>query len=214
MAVSDRTWDRLVESEVGNRDHRLYGGSQYHRTLREFHLATRCLRTPVISEDEIANAAGLGDTHDGVNFLHASCVIALEKARMSFEPMLSALQLRMTHVMDRLCPVAEYMVRENRERTKLRSARYVDKDNADSGINKESLENAMDISQNPQFRQLIRNIFEDFVRRCSDAVSNTFHSFGSNLLDKLTTVEFPFIDNDEMPRRFASLNKICNLEFR
>jgi hypothetical protein len=172
MAVSDRTWDRLIETEVGNRDHKLYGGSQYHRALREFHLATRCLRTPVISEDEIANAAGLGESHDGVNFLHAACVISLEKARVSFEPMLTALQLRMTHVMDRLCPVTEYMVRENRERAKLRTTRYVDKDSSGNG-GKEglNLENAMDIAQNPQFKQLIRSIFEDFVRRCSDAVS-------------------------------------------
>jgi hypothetical protein len=66
MAVSERGWERLVGSDVGNKDHRLYGGSQYHRALREFALATRCLRLPTITEDEVANAAGVGDTHDGV----------------------------------------------------------------------------------------------------------------------------------------------------
>jgi hypothetical protein len=167
MAVSDRTWERLVEAEVGHKDHRLYGGSQYHRTLREFNLAAKCLRIPSIAEDEIANAAGLGESHDGVNFLHAACTIALEKARVSFEPMLHGLQIRMTHVMDRLCPVAEYMLREGRDRAKLTTSleEYEGTDKAN-----ESVGQAMDISQNPQFRNLIRTIFEKFVRKCSDSV--------------------------------------------
>lgn len=36
-----------------------------------------------VSEDEIANAAGISDMHDGVNFMRAACVIAVEK--VSFE---------------------------------------------------------------------------------------------------------------------------------
>ena len=146
---------------IGNRDHKLYGGSQYHRALREFHLATRCLRFPTITEDEIANAAGIGETHDGVNFLHASCTIALEKARVSFEPMLGRLQMRLMHVMNRLGPVTEYMLREQRERTKLHSFKtYEDTD---------SVIQAVDVSQNPQFRQFIRSVFEKFVRSCSES---------------------------------------------
>ena len=172
MAVSDRTWDRLIDSEVGNREHRLYGGSQYHRTLREFHLATQCLRTPVITEDEIANAVGIGETHDGVNFLHASCVIALEKARSSFEPMLASLQHRMMHVMERLCPVAEYMVREQRERVKGRSYTHLEDQDESEENPMGSLEEAMDISQNPHFKQLVRTVFEKFVQRCADSVSH------------------------------------------
>lgn len=164
MAVSDRTWERLVESEVGNKEHRLYGGSQYHRTLREFHLATKCLRTPIITEDEIANAAGIGETHDGANFLHAACVIAVEKARVSFEPMLGALQMRMAHVMERLCPVAEYMLREARDRTKVTT--YTKNNGAATST---KFEEAMDVSQNPLFRQLVRDIFERFVGRCCDS---------------------------------------------
>ena len=30
----------------------------------------------------------MGDVHDGVNFMRAACVIAVEKAKASFEPML------------------------------------------------------------------------------------------------------------------------------
>lgn len=163
MAVSDRTWERLVEAEVGNKDLRLYGGSQYHRVLREFHLATTCLRLPSITEDEIANAAGLGETHDGVNFLHAACVISIEKARLSFEPMMHALALRMTHVMDRLCPVAEYMLRQKSDRESKNTNLYDTSDSSDSGP-------GLDVSQNPQFRKLIQTIFEKFVRHCAESV--------------------------------------------
>lgn len=170
MAVSDRTWDRLVEADVGSSNNRLYGGSQYHRSLREFSLAVKCLRTPSIAEDEIANAVGVGDTHDGVNFLQAACVIALEKARTSFEPMLGTLMMRMSHVMGRLCPVTEYMLRESRDRGKVTNYRQgIAKKESDSKLNE--VENAMDISQNPQFRELIRTIFENFVQDCADNVS-------------------------------------------
>lgn len=170
MSVSDRTWDRLVETEVGHNEHRLYGGSQYHRTLREFNLATKCLRLPTISEDEIANAAGVGTSHDGVNFLHAACVIALEKARVSFEPLLEALRVRVTHVMERLCPVAEYMLRENEEREKASSSSYNFVDDESENGSRGSFNRATDVSQNPQFRQLVRRIFEKFVQKCSNSV--------------------------------------------
>lgn len=170
VSVSDRTWDRLLDVEVGNKEHRLYGGSQYHRTLREFHLASRCLRLPTITEDEIANAAGVGEIHDGVNFLHAACVIALEKARLSFEPLLEALRVRVTHAMDRLCPVTEYMLRETGERAKIAES-YKKKGEVDDL----AIKGASDISQNPQFRNLVRNIFERFVHQCSQNVSAFAH---------------------------------------
>lgn len=68
-----------MEEEVGNSHHRLFGGAQYHRALREFTLAVRLMKTPTVTDDEIANAAGIGDMHDGVNFMRAACVIAVEK---------------------------------------------------------------------------------------------------------------------------------------
>ncbi|KAL3809146.1 hypothetical protein ACHAXA_008385 [Cyclostephanos tholiformis] len=161
MSVSDRTWNHLLQSEVGNTQHKLYGGSQYHRVLREFNLATRCLRLPTITEDEIANAAGIGETHDGVNFLRAACVIALEKAQISFDPLLESLRLRISHIMGRLCPISEYMIRQKAER-KSASYRYM-RDGSD-------VRNAFstDITHNPQFRQLVRTLFDEFVQKCSD----------------------------------------------
>jgi hypothetical protein len=131
-------------------------------------LAIKCLRTPVITEDEIANAAGVGSTHDGVNFLQAACVISLEKARTSFEPLLNTLILRMTHIMGRLCPVTEYMLREARDRGKVSNFRGSGDQRNDDSF--EEIGAAMDISQHPQFRELIRSVFEKFVQNCADQV--------------------------------------------
>ncbi len=79
--VPAERWERLMDDEVGNAHHKLFGGAQYHRALREFTLAVRMMKTPTVTEDEIANAAGVGDMHDGVNFMRAACVIAVEKVR-------------------------------------------------------------------------------------------------------------------------------------
>lgn len=161
MSVSERTWEHLLQSEVGNTQHKLYGGSQYHRVLREFNLATRCLRLPTITEDEIANAAGIGETHDGVNFLRAACVIALEKAQISFDPLLDSLRLRISHIMGRLCPVSEYMIRQKSER---KSATYQYMKDGRAGVSNIGT----DITHNPQFRALVRSLFDEFVQKCSD----------------------------------------------
>jgi hypothetical protein len=101
---------RLLEVEVGNTNHKLFGGAQYHRALREFTSAVRHMKVPPVSENEIANAAGMGEVHDGVNFMRAACVIAIEKAQLSFEPMLELLRQRSRHIMRRLFPIVEQMV--------------------------------------------------------------------------------------------------------
>ncbi len=170
MGISERTWDRLIATEVGNQNHRLYGGAQYHRTMREFNLATRCLRLPNISEDEIANAAGMGDSHDGVNFLRAACVISLEKARMSFDPLLDALRVRMNHVMGKNCRISEYMLVQKKERA-ANSYGYGGTGPFGMPGSVDDSNRIADITQNPQFRQLVRTIFEKFVKKCSEAVS-------------------------------------------
>lgn len=110
--INSEGWQRLMEMEVGNSRHKLFGGAQYHRAVREFTVAVRHMRSPVVTEDEIANAAGIGDVHDGVNFMRAACVIAVEKAQSSFEPMLEALRHRASHIMRRMLPVVEDMLRK------------------------------------------------------------------------------------------------------
>jgi len=111
--VRSAMWQRVLEVEVGHNKHKLFGGAQYHRALREFTVAVRHMRSPQVSEDEIANAAGLGEVHDGVNFMRAACVIAIEKAQTVFEPMLEALRHRSVHIMRRLFPIVEHMAAKN-----------------------------------------------------------------------------------------------------
>lgn len=131
------SWQRLIELEVGNGKHKLYGGAQYHRAIREFTVAARHMRSPVITEDEIANAAGMGDVHDGVNFMRAACVIAVEKAQNSFEPLIEALKHRTIHIMRRLFPVVENAIRKSGTL-------------GNDGIN-------------PHLSALIRNIYDKFI---------------------------------------------------
>lgn len=100
-----------LDASVGHADASLYGGAQYRRAIREFALAVRHLSLPEVRRDEIANALGVGDAHDGADFVRAACVIAVDKARRSFEPQLETLAVRATHVMRRLPPVLEYMMR-------------------------------------------------------------------------------------------------------
>lgn len=56
---------------------------------------------------------GMGDRHNGANFMRAACVIAMAKADLSFSPMLEALKTRTAHVMKRLFPIVEEMVRKS-----------------------------------------------------------------------------------------------------
>ena len=67
---------------------RLFGGAQYHRAMAEFRASVGQLTCPDISREEIVNACGIDDFHDGVNYTRTSCVIAVSKARDMFEPFL------------------------------------------------------------------------------------------------------------------------------
>ena len=141
--TSSDVWQRALEFEVGDSKRRLYGGAQYHRAIREFTVAVRNMKAPPISEDEIANAAGMGDVHDGVNFMRAACIIAVEKAQQSFSPVLDSLRHRTTHIMRRLFPIVESTIRRS--------------DGFSSGSNPH-----IDASNGP-FRELIRGIYDKFV---------------------------------------------------
>eukprot|EP01038_Epipyxis_sp_PR26KG_P006500 gene6500-8935_t len=131
-------WQRILENEVGNNHHKLFGGAQYHRAIREFTIAVRHMKIPSVTEDEIANAAGMGDTHNGVNFMRAACVIAMEKAQQSFDPILESLRHRAVHIMKRLFPIVEHMVRKSA------NSAHLD-------------------TYNGPFTEMIRRIYEKFI---------------------------------------------------
>ncbi|XP_040385377.1 uncharacterized protein LOC102718788 [Oryza brachyantha] len=47
---------------------RLYGGAQYHRAMAEFRLVVGSMKCPPITREEIVNACGVEDIHDGTNY--------------------------------------------------------------------------------------------------------------------------------------------------
>lgn len=67
---------------------RLYGGAQYHRAMAEFRFVVGGIKCPPITREEIVNACGVEDIHDGTNYSRTACVIAVAKARDTFEPFL------------------------------------------------------------------------------------------------------------------------------
>ena len=97
-------------SEIGNVDHQLFGGAQYHRALREMALIVSLCPTSAVSDEEVALAGGVGEVHDGPNFLRAACLIAMEKAYGSFEPLLESFAGRCEYIMKNTFDAVDYMV--------------------------------------------------------------------------------------------------------
>ena len=150
-SLQPEAFQRALEHEVGHTRHKLFGGAQYHRALREFGMAVRYMPTPEVTEDEIANAAGVGDMHDGVNFMRAACVIAMEKAKAGFDPLLTTLRHRVVHIMKRLYGVAEYMLQ------------------AEGQVLDASVGKGPDGAPYSQpFSQILRRIYNNFVEETAD----------------------------------------------
>jgi len=84
-----------VPEDLPNAHMRLFGGAQYHRAMAEFRGGIGGLACPDISREEIVNACGIDDFHDGVNYTRTACVIAVSKARDTFEPFLHQARARL-----------------------------------------------------------------------------------------------------------------------
>ena len=96
-----------------NAQMRLFGGAQYHRAMAEFHAGIGNIPCPDISREEIVNACGIDDFHDGVNYTRTACVIAVSKARDLFEPFLHQLGYRLSHVLRRMLPIAMHLLQKD-----------------------------------------------------------------------------------------------------
>ncbi len=77
--------------DLANAHMRLYGGAQYHRAMAEFRSGVGSLPCPDISREEIVNACGVDEFHDGVNYTRTACVIAVAKVRGVFFPLSASL---------------------------------------------------------------------------------------------------------------------------
>uniref|UniRef100_A0A0D9XXG1 Dynamin-type G domain-containing protein n=1 Tax=Leersia perrieri TaxID=77586 RepID=A0A0D9XXG1_9ORYZ len=94
---------------------RLYGGAQYHRAMAEFRLVVGSIKCPPITREEIVNACGVEDIHDGTNYSRTACVIAVAKARDTFEPHLHQLGFRLLYIMKRLIPISAFLLEKDGE---------------------------------------------------------------------------------------------------
>ncbi|OIT00618.1 dynamin-like protein arc5 [Nicotiana attenuata] len=100
---------------IPNAGMRLYGGAQYHRAMAEFRFVVGGIKCPPITREEIVNACGVEDIHDGTNYSRTACVIAVAKARDTFEPFLHQLGCRLLHILKRLLPIAVYLLQKEGE---------------------------------------------------------------------------------------------------
>ncbi|KAI4296319.1 hypothetical protein L6164_036287 [Bauhinia variegata] len=100
---------------IPNAGMRLYGGAQYHRAMAEFRFVVGGIKCPPITREEIVNACGVEDIHDGTNYSRTACVIAVSKARDTFEPFLHQLGSRLLHILKRLLPISVYLLQKDGE---------------------------------------------------------------------------------------------------
>ncbi|KAK9096216.1 hypothetical protein Sjap_021713 [Stephania japonica] len=100
---------------IPNAAMRLYGGAQYHRAMAEFRFVVGSTKCPPITREEIVNACGVEDIHDGTNYSRTACVIAVSKARDTFEPFLHQLGTRLLHILKRLLPISLYLLQKDGE---------------------------------------------------------------------------------------------------
>ncbi|KAL9260648.1 Dynamin-like protein [Drosera capensis] len=100
---------------IPNAAMRLYGGAQYHRAMAEFRFVAGGIKCPQISREEIVNACGVEDIHDGTNYSRTACVLAVAKARDTFEPFLNQLGFRLLHILKRLVPICIYLLQKEGE---------------------------------------------------------------------------------------------------
>ena len=99
-----------VPADLANAGMRLYGGAQYHRAMAEFRRSVGSLPCPDISREEIVNACGVDDFHDGVNYTRTACVIAVAKAADALEPFVHQLGFRFAHILRRMLPIAMHLL--------------------------------------------------------------------------------------------------------
>ncbi|KAL2254390.1 UNVERIFIED_CONTAM: Dynamin-like protein ARC5 [Sesamum indicum] len=100
---------------IPNAGMRLYGGAQYHRAMAEFRFVVGGIKCPPITREEIVNACGVEDIHDGTNYSRTACVIAVAKARDTFEPFLHQLGGRLLHILRRLLPISVFLLQKDGE---------------------------------------------------------------------------------------------------
>ena len=83
----------VAPDELPNCNMRLYGGAQFHRAMAEFRVGVGMMACPAVTREDIINACGMDEIHDGVNYVRTACVIAVSKSKEIFEPLIHQVRL-------------------------------------------------------------------------------------------------------------------------
>ena len=70
------------------------------------------MKCPAVDREELVNACGVDDFHDGANVVRTACVVGMAKARDVFEPVLAQLGYRLAHVQRRMLPISMYLLQK------------------------------------------------------------------------------------------------------
>ncbi|KAE8719070.1 Dynamin-like protein ARC5 [Hibiscus syriacus] len=73
------------------------------------------IKCPPITREEFGNACGVEDFHDETNYSRTACVIAVSKARDTFEPFLYQLGCRLLYILKRLLLISIYLIQKDGE---------------------------------------------------------------------------------------------------
>lgn len=71
------------------------------------------LKCPTVDREEIVNACGVDDLHDGANVIRTAVVVGTSKARETLEPFLGQLGRRLAHVLSRMLPISMYLLQKD-----------------------------------------------------------------------------------------------------
>uniref|UniRef100_A0A0E0FA45 Dynamin-type G domain-containing protein n=2 Tax=Oryza meridionalis TaxID=40149 RepID=A0A0E0FA45_9ORYZ len=158
---------------------RLYGGAQYHRAMAEFRLVVGSIKCPPITREEIVNACGVEDIHDGTNYSRTACVLAVAKARDTFEPYLHQLGFRLLYIMKRLIPISAFLL----ERVKAAFDRFAE--STEQSCRERCMEDLVSTTRyvtwslHNKNRAGLRHFFDSFVAQEQLSVNTlTAHSTG------------------------------------
>ena len=98
---------------VENSDKRLFGIAQFNRLMSELRHVMSMNKCTDITREEIINACGIDDVHDGVNYTRVACIVATSKARDSVEPYVHQLGFRAAHIAKRMLEIVYFLMKRD-----------------------------------------------------------------------------------------------------
>ena len=101
-----------ASTSVENCDASLYGGSQFYRLVAEWEAAVKALPAVSVTDEEAANAMGVGAQHEPIAVARVACAIALQRSAVQLRAAVELLFERLRHIMDRMLMLVHAIRRE------------------------------------------------------------------------------------------------------